>query len=1197
MSLILRMPLSASRATRDLNSELRCLHFRSYVLLRWFLRPSQNSSKIQYFAGSVLWGFFTLKKIVQAIKSGISEPGMLVVFRLAMGADSFKLLGMKLFQMAVLLAACSPVLQAAADDDFPIVPEDVEVALFARDPLVRNPCAITFDTQGRLCVGMGPQYRKPKPETPGDSVWILVDEDGDGTADSRKEFAKGFNSIQGLAWNGGDLWVGNAPDLTLVRDLDGDDEADEYIRIYTDLGNLEHGVHGLNFAPDGMLYFSKGNSKGLTQLPDRLAPQPFRELWGVVTPPGTPDFPPPVKFTKDSYQRNYHDPSDDWGLSGGVLRCEADGSGLEIVARGFRNPWDICFDDGFNWLGTDNDQTVGDKIFAPFYGANFGWGHPWSFDWMGDDHLPSAPSSGPPFEGSGTGVAYAGLENYPDAYRGVFLINDWLRREVYVYRPRWEGAWMKSADEKFKVLAHAGGGRSMGSSDGRSFDPVDIEIGPDGAIYISSWGRQYGLEEKDGVQVNEGRIYRIWPKAATPQNRTAVRDPWQDLGSHVPAWRTAAQNTIVQQGATALPRLKSMIGDNAADSQQQLQTWALWTLARIAPQDSLIDELLVSSSQNLRIQALRIAGQDRQPLPDAVRDGLGSSDARVRHAAVLAMHEAGERRWNNEMLELAHKESDRIVFYSLWTAMRDLMTMAERKALLGDARVGVRRAALLSLLEDDLLTDEEIEAATSDADAVVASLATKRLGGKAAGVLKGPSLVAKGEATLLTPPDSPTTTEAALAAMPEADAERGRTLFLSSAGANCTICHQMEGIGNVHAPGLADIGSRADAKAIISSILEPSDSITEGFAMQVVRTKSGQAYAGILIEETGRALKLALVNGDTVSVPAQDIAERTSTDISAMPATFPALLTPQQVADITAYLLQGVTARRSKGFHIEQKEGALVIALDGQDIVTYFSKHEQTRRPFFAHVKTPGGIQVSRNFPPISGVDPTDHGFMHPGISLGFAVLDGENFWHNDRGIVTHEKFLTAPESDEDSAMFTVLNNYQRQDGTSVCRETASYRFSQNADGYLITTEHVFTSPDPFYFGVKEEMGLAIRVASPIRVKGGNGGILNSNKGINEDGTWGKAADWWDYSGTIDGRHVGMQVMSGKGNPPVWSHSRDYGLLVANPFPVDKKANREKRLVVQPGTAFTLRFGVQVHESDAAESYDPRAAFERHSVE
>ncbi|MDB4438147.1 hypothetical protein N9195_01010 [bacterium] len=183
----------------------------------------------------------------------------------------------KVFLVPALISTLT-LLSFGADnpDDFPVVPDDLEVSLFAREPLVRNPCAMTFDVKGRLCVGMGPQYRKPKPDTPGDSVWILIDEDGDGTADRRKQFATGFNSIQGLAWQGDQLWVANAPDLTVVRDLDGDEVADEYVRLYTDLGNLEHGLHGLNWGPDGKLYMSKGNSKGLNQGPDRIAPKPFR---------------------------------------------------------------------------------------------------------------------------------------------------------------------------------------------------------------------------------------------------------------------------------------------------------------------------------------------------------------------------------------------------------------------------------------------------------------------------------------------------------------------------------------------------------------------------------------------------------------------------------------------------------------------------------------------------------------------------------------------------------------------------------------------------------------------------------------------------------------------------------------------------------------------------------------------------------
>ncbi|MCH1502472.1 MAG: hypothetical protein L7V86_02715, partial [Verrucomicrobiales bacterium] len=201
----------------------------------------------------------------------------------------------------------------------PKVPEGFEVSFFAREPLVRQPCSMAFDAKGRLCVGMGPQYRKPKPDTPGDSVVFVLDHDGDGQADETKVFATGFNCIQGLAWRGDELWIANAPDLTVVRDLDGDDVADEYVRLYTDLGNLEHGLHGLTWGPDGRLYMSKGNSKGLNQ-PGRYAPKAFRELWGMSAPPGTPDFPEPERFTAETYQKNYHNPKDDWGRDGGVLR-------------------------------------------------------------------------------------------------------------------------------------------------------------------------------------------------------------------------------------------------------------------------------------------------------------------------------------------------------------------------------------------------------------------------------------------------------------------------------------------------------------------------------------------------------------------------------------------------------------------------------------------------------------------------------------------------------------------------------------------------------------------------------------------------------------------------------------------------------------------------------------------------------------
>ncbi len=357
----------------------------------------------------------------------------------------------------------------------------------------------------------------------------------------------------------------------------------------------------------------------------------------------------------------------------------------------------------------------------------------------------------------------------------------------------------------------------------------------------------------------------------------------------------------------------------------------------------------------------------------------------------------------------------------------------------------------------------------------------------------------------------------------------------------------------------------------------------------------------------------------------KEIVKRETAPVSAMPPTFAAMLAPQDVADIVAYLqapkkkkeeeakpaaaekpggnaLAGMPdplsgkqwGDRKKGFHLDCHDVRLELRYDGVEIGSYIYRHSETKRPFFAHVKTPSGIQVTRNFPPIEGKDPTDHGSMHPGISLGFARLNGISFWHNKAGVVVHDGIVGEPKVGAESASWMVRNRWLAPGGKLVCRETARYQFEKNADGYLLRVDNRFSGDEVFEFGVIEEMGLAIRVATPIMVKGQGGAILSGRGGVNEKGTWGKVDDWWDYHGPIGGRSVGLQVMSGNGDHEVWSHSRDYGVLVANPLPVDRAENRGKSIVVEPGEEFRLRFGVQVHEHARREEFDPAAAYRRY---
>lgn len=680
--------------------------------------------------------------------------------------------------MGLIGLAAALTARAAFDDPnadraaLPAVPPGFSVTFYAREPLVRQPCSMAFDLRGRLCVGMGPQYRNPTPKTPGDSVVLVLDTDGDGTADTTKVFATGFNAIQGLAWRGRDLWVANAPDLTVVRDLDGDDVADQYVRLYTDLGNLEHGLHGLNWGPDGLLYMTKGNSKGLTQ-PGRVAPKAFRDLWGVTAPPGTPDLPPPQTFTRDTYQRAFHDPNDDWGREGGVLRCEPDGSGLEIVSRGCRNPWDMAFDDGFNGLVTDNDQTSGDRVFMPFPGAHFGWNHPWSAHWSDAPHAPSAPVSGPLFEGSYTGVVHANAPAFPASHRGVFLVNDWLRKGTFVWRPTWDGALLRPSGGTWEPFVT--GGNAL-------FRPTDLAFGPDGALYILGWSAGYGAEYKDGQMTSEGRVFRVAANAANaanPSNASNARAasplrPPHPIGAQsdeqllaaldaaIPAWRTDAQEALVQRATRSRETRDLLMGELRQPAGEARETWAAWALGRVAPNDPEVTARFAAlasdagRSLNLRVQALRILafrarrGGDAQVASKQILEALRSGEARLRFEGIAAAREARVTAAVPALVDLVAGEADPTTFYAGWQALRLLAPMERLRGALTDARPAVRRAALLALLEDHRLHAPEVRALVRDADPRVAGIASswvrKAEGGGESLELRGRPLDASGVA-------------------------------------------------------------------------------------------------------------------------------------------------------------------------------------------------------------------------------------------------------------------------------------------------------------------------------------------------------------------------------------------------------------------------------------------------------------------
>lgn len=144
------------------------------------------------------------------------------------------------------------------------VHEGMEVNLFASEekfPRLVNPVQMAVDTDSRLWVSVWPSYPHWNPVEPRrDAIVILPDEDGDGEADELIVFADELNSVTGFEfWNGGVL-VAAPPEIWFLKDTDGDDKADQKIRMLQGVSSADthHSANAVVIGPDGWMYWSRG---------------------------------------------------------------------------------------------------------------------------------------------------------------------------------------------------------------------------------------------------------------------------------------------------------------------------------------------------------------------------------------------------------------------------------------------------------------------------------------------------------------------------------------------------------------------------------------------------------------------------------------------------------------------------------------------------------------------------------------------------------------------------------------------------------------------------------------------------------------------------------------------------------------------------------------------------------------------------
>ena len=143
---------------------------------------------------------------------------------------------------------------------------------------------------------------------------------------------------------------------------------------------------------------------------------------------------------------------------------------------------------------------------------------------------------------------------------------------------------------------------------------------------------------------------------------------------------------------------------------------------------------------------------------------------------------------------------------------------------------------------------------------------------------------------------------------------------------------------------------------------------------------------------------------------------------------------------------------------------------------------------------------------------------------------------------------------------------------------------------YLIVLDIDLTaSGGPVVFADTKEGAMGVRMRDEIRVAKGNGTMINAAGEHNEKECWGRKSAWCDYFGSADGKTAGIAILDDPKNPyPACWHSRDYGLMAANPFGRAKSKfpamkGRTDLVRLGKGEHLRLRYGILLHDGDTAQ--------------
>mgnify|MGYP001590365947 CR=1 FL=1 len=752
---------------------------------------------------------------------------------------------------------------------------------------------------------------------------------------------------QGLLWAFNSLYVvvnsekgvsGNGSGLYRVRDTTGDDQFDTIDRLATFEGFGEHGPHSVILGPNGTsLYLVAGNHTELPTGMGSLVPQVWKEdqlLPTILDPRGHA--------------------ADRKAPGGWIARTDPTGTNWELVSTGFRNTFDIAFNQDGELFAFDSDMEwdLGMPWYRPIRvihvtsGSEFGW-RTGSGKWPAyyPDNLPGVVDVG---QGSPTGIVSGANAAFPSRYKNGLFTFDWSFGTIYWVGLKQEGATYVGEVEEFLS--------------GVPLPLTDGLIGSDGALYFVTGGRQLdSYMVRVSYVGSEDTSTSVDP--LPPTTNQALRHSLeafhgkQDAGALDAAWphldhedrfvRYAARLAIEHQPVSSWQQRVLLEND------PQRRLYGVIALARHGSKDLRDD----AYQALLSIEEAQLSAGEKLDLMRAfglVMIRLGEPDGTIRDAMIETLNsnypgtEAALNRERGRLLAVLDAPG---IVGKMLSELAVYGSVETDDGLISDSVIvrSEQYGPTLSEMRANMPRPQEID--------IVMSLrvvqsgwtlsqrevyfqwfydALRKSGGesyvgflehiRADALERVPQTDREALADLT---DSYSVQALSFADLPQPEGpgrnwnrqelgrlmgdelgrprnfEVGQRMY---AAALCQACHVMKGVGGAIGPDLTQVGTRFSRGNIIAAINSPSDAISDQYTSTILTTTDGKSVIGRIVSEDDEAVMLnqnPYAPDQQIRVFKSAIVDRENSPVSIMPARLLNRLNEQEVADIMAFLLSG----------------------------------------------------------------------------------------------------------------------------------------------------------------------------------------------------------------------------------------------------------------------------------------------------